>query len=99
MLLLVLAAPFTRATRPEMLMMASAYGLVILLLTQHSGIMEGRYRKPLEPLLIISAYVVMRGKAKATTRLLPELVSLPGFIKEIYLKPLGTLNFWRKNNI
>lgn len=53
-------APFSRLPRDKMLVVSIAYGLSLLLLFQQLGVMEGRYRKPLEPFLIVSAYFVLQ---------------------------------------
>ena len=94
MLLLLIKAPLTRATKPEMLILASAYGMLLILIFQHTGVMEGRYRKPLEPYLIISTYIILRDKALKTTNLLPKLTTPGSFLKEIYLKPIFKLKDW-----
>lgn len=86
-ILLLCAAPFTRATKPEMLIICCAYGLIITFIFQQSVMIEGRYRKPVEPLLIISAYAILRNKALNTARLLPQLTKWHGFLRDIYLKP------------
>ena len=49
-----------RASRPrDGLIPASALALIALLLVQTSGVMEGRYRKPVEPLLVAGAFVLL----------------------------------------
>jgi len=53
-------APFSRLPREKMLIVSIAYALTLLLLFQQLGVMEGRYRKPLEPFLIVSAYFLIR---------------------------------------
>ena len=48
-----------RPTVRDGLIPLCALGLILLLLVQVNGIMEGRFRKPAEPLLIAGAFILV----------------------------------------
>ncbi|MBV8939730.1 MAG: glycosyltransferase family 39 protein [Alphaproteobacteria bacterium] len=52
----------------ERLLPLLCVGMLVLLAFQESGVMEGRYRKPLEPLLLASAVVLARRRSAARQR-------------------------------
>jgi hypothetical protein len=54
-----------RYTEPQALFICAALFLLLALYTQNVVIMEGRYRKPIEPMLIISGFIVWLARAKA----------------------------------
>jgi hypothetical protein len=83
-ILLLAATPFIRTRPEEMLILLCAVGIFLCLSFQQTAVMEGRYRKPLEPLLIISCYIIFRrfGKAQA------DGVSAWRFVYSYYLQPI-----------
>lgn len=55
----LLALPWVRLVPMMWVMMAGLYGTIFLLMFQTSGVMEGRYRMPLEPVMILTSVVTV----------------------------------------
>jgi 4-amino-4-deoxy-L-arabinose transferase-like glycosyltransferase len=85
MILTVIATPFMRLQRPQMLVYCCGLGLLLLLIFQQSAILEGRYRKPLEIFLLLNAGLFYRPAPSAQEG---ETFSLWQFIRRDYLMPL-----------
>lgn len=83
MFLLLIGAPQAKTRKPEMLILCCALGLLLVLMLQQAVVMEGRYRKPLEPLLLISAAILLRRQ-----KLNDDLWTMPHFVWQIYLLPV-----------
>ncbi len=92
MLGLLICAPLVKKSKPEMLVFTCALGLLLMLIFQQSGVMEGRYRKPLEPLLLIFAAMFFNHSRHG------ERLSLVQFIKEIYVMPVLRNLGWRRGS-
>jgi len=56
-----------RPTVRDGLIPVCALALIVLLLVQTNGVMEGRYRKPAEPLLIAGAFILVHRLRTAGT--------------------------------
>jgi hypothetical protein len=90
MLLLLSRAPTARRTEAEHLILCCALGLLLILAFQMFGVNEGRYRKPLEILLIPCAYILTRKNN-------PSGITMWQFIWRCYLRPVG--NIFRKKSV
>lgn len=91
MLLLVSRAPVARRTEAEQLILCCALGLLLILAFQMFGVNEGRYRKPLEILLIPCAYILTR---KNTSK--DGGITMWQFMWQCYLRPCTRLTGLRR---
>jgi hypothetical protein len=83
---LIAYAPFARMEPPKMWILLVAFCLTWLFLLQDVTIIEGRYRKLIEPFLILSVYYM----AQSWYRPLPQRqMSLKDFVVEYYLAPFA----------
>jgi hypothetical protein len=58
------AVPVTRTDEKKAFLLLAAWLMAVSLLVQWMGVMEGRYRKPLEPLLMIGAVILWTAHRK-----------------------------------
>lgn len=87
MLMLLAKAPFVRRREEEHLILCCALGLMLLLLFQMTVMNEGRYRKPVEILLMLCCGILL---APRTETIKPE-ITLWQFIWQCYLQPIWQL--------
>jgi hypothetical protein len=81
MILLVVSSVFIKRKPKELLIVLCSLCLLCVLLIQDGALMEGRYRKPLEPFLLLTTAIVLSRKAKK------ENISLLEFAVQTYIKP------------
>jgi hypothetical protein len=74
MLYVAWGAVFRRYRGREWLLPACALGMLVFLALQTTGIIEGRYRKPIDPVLVAAA-VVLYCRSHIAGRALPDPVS------------------------
>jgi hypothetical protein len=60
LLIIILYSPLLTISHKERFILFITFGLTFLAIMQQSAIMEGRYRKPMEPLYILSLIIVLR---------------------------------------
>jgi len=89
---MVVLGPFVPLGEKKAFLMALTLALIFTLSAQQLGIMEGRYRKPLEPLLLMSAVAVWPGLR--VRQLAPGLYTPYHFGLQYYLLPM-----WRKGRL
>ncbi len=58
-LIIVIFSPWVCASKARVFILACTWFTLIAFIFQHAAIMEGRYRKPLEPLIIISFVIII----------------------------------------
>ncbi len=73
-------APVSRMPPEKMLIVFVSFSMTLLLLFQQSGVMEGRYRKPIEPFLLLSTAFLL--SSFYSKRNQAGAVSLVGFLKQ-----------------
>ena len=88
-LLLLLYAPFYRGREGEVLAVAACWLVTLYMLLQDSVMLEGRYRKPLEPFLVIGVFVFLNRLllGRVVSKDGPGGVSPAAFVYETYLQP------------
>ena len=62
-LLLLIRAPFIKRKPQELLVISCALACIFITIIQNTVPMEGRYRKPLEPLLLLTTAIILRRKS------------------------------------
>ena len=85
MVVVVVVGPFVPLREKRALVMVMTLALIFTLCAQQLGIMEGRYRKPLEPLLLFSAAAMLPGLR--VRQLTPGLYTPYAFGLRFYLLP------------
>jgi hypothetical protein len=65
-LVIVVLYPRTRMKKPEAWIIGLLLGMIGLLMLQNTGVMEGRFRKPLEPFILLSAFILWHRFRKPT---------------------------------
>jgi hypothetical protein len=83
-------APFARMRREHMIFVLATCFMVALMLVQQIGTMEGRYRKPIEPFIILSVAFIA---SALIGRRDPHAVTMPEFMAGLTIKTAG---IWRR---
>lgn len=86
LLLVFLYGPFARMSPGKTWLLTITFVMAWLFLLQDVGIVEGRYRKAIEPFLLVSAFFLL--ESRRARRDDEEHVSMPRFIASIYIQPL-----------
>lgn len=84
LLLVLLSAPVRKLDEKGAFILTCTGGMILLLMFQQSAVMEGRYRKPLEPLLLVSAIILLRSWVAQRPK---KRMAAPAFVYHSILRP------------
>ncbi len=93
LLLVLFSAPVRRLDEKAAFILTCTFGMVLLLMFQQSAVMEGRYRKPTEPLLLVSAVLLLRSWVATRPK---KRMAVPAFIYHVILRAYWQqcISFW-----